>query len=114
MGIKRRDIVTAIILSIVTCGIYGIYWFIVLVDDVRVSTNDNSLPTGGTAFLLSIITCGIYMYYIFYKMGKAMYEAKLGTSDNSIIYLVLALFGLGIVNYCLIQSELNNYADNNR
>lgn len=28
--IQRREIVTAIILSLVTCGIYGIYWFICL------------------------------------------------------------------------------------
>lgn len=28
--IQQRNIAVCIILSIVTCGIYGIYWFIVL------------------------------------------------------------------------------------
>lgn len=36
MGVvKQRDIVVAIILSIVTCGIYGIYWTICLVNEVN-------------------------------------------------------------------------------
>ncbi len=114
MGIKRRDIVTSIILSIVTCGIYGIFWFISMVDDVRIATKDNSIPTGGTAFLLTIVTCGIYSIYLFYKLGKAMFESKISNSDNSVLYLVLTIFGLLIVNYCIIQNELNTYADNNR
>lgn len=31
-------------------------------------------------------------------------------SDNSILYLILCILGLGIVNYCLIQNELNEMA----
>ena len=31
-------------------------------------------------------------------------------SDNSVIYLVLSLFGFGLVNYCLIQSDLNKFS----
>lgn len=33
-GIKQRDIAVSIILSIVTCGIYAIYWFICVTDDM--------------------------------------------------------------------------------
>lgn len=64
--------------------------------------------------LLSIITCGIYGLYWNYKMGKELYEAKckkgMNASDNSVLYLILAVLGLGIVNYCLIQSDLNDFA----
>lgn len=28
--IKRREIALAIILTIVTCGIYGMYWFVIM------------------------------------------------------------------------------------
>lgn len=31
--IPKRELVLTIILSIVTCGLYGIYWFIVMTDD---------------------------------------------------------------------------------
>ena len=32
--IKQRNIGICILLSIVTCGIYGLYWFVVLTDDI--------------------------------------------------------------------------------
>ena len=107
MKLNERNIGLAILFTIITCGIYGIYWFICLVNDVKTVTGDESLPTGGMAFLLSIITCGIYEFYLFYKMGKSLYDNKVTNDDNSIIYLVLPLFGFSIINYCLIQHTLN-------
>lgn len=50
--IKRRDIAVSIILSLVTCGIYGIYWFITLTDDMGKLSNDTRLK-GGICFLLT-------------------------------------------------------------
>lgn len=110
-GIQKRDIAVSIILSIVTCGIYAIYWFVCLTDDMGKLSNDTRLK-GGTCFLLTLVTCGIYGYYWAYLMGKAAYNIKsqrnLPANDNSIIYLVLQLFGLGIVVYALAQSEIND------
>lgn len=110
----KKNIATQIILSIITCGIYGIIWFITLTDDAANASDDHSM-SGGVALLLTIVTCGIYGIYWAYKMGKIMAAAKekagLSSSDNSILYLVLQLFGLGIVNYCLIQSDLNEIID---
>ena len=112
--ITKRDIVVAIILTFVTCGIYGIYWFIVMTDDVN-SLSDEKMASGGTAFLYSILTCGIYALYWNYKIGQKMAEAgkkyNKSINDNSVLYLVLSIFGLGLVNYCLIQSDLNRFAD---
>ena len=56
-----------------TCGIYGIYWFIVLTDDARLASGDQQAPSGGIAFLLTLVTCGIYGIYWAYKMGKTLY-----------------------------------------
>lgn len=113
--IKERNIVVCILLSIVTCGIYGIYWFITLTDDAS-RANDDPNFTGVKAFLFTIITCGIYSIYWNYKIGKEMYEANqkkgIQTSDNSVLYLILGLFGFGIVTYCLVQNELNTIAKN--
>ncbi len=114
--IKEKNIVTNILLSIVTCGIYGIVWFISLTDDVCTASDDRSM-SGGMAFLLTLITCGIYGYYWAYQMGKLMVKAQeknnIPVKDNSVIYLILQIFGLGIVNYCLIQSDLNEIATKN-
>jgi len=112
--IKEKSIATNIILTLLTCGIYGIIWFISITDDVATVSGDNSI-SGGIAFLLSLVTCGIYSIYWSYQMGKKLYETKLNKSgnarDNSVLYLVLNILGLGIVNYCLIQSELNEMAE---
>lgn len=111
---RERNIAVAIILTIVTCGIYGIYWFIVLTDDARLASGDQQAPSGGIAFLLTLVTCGIYGIYWAYKMGKTLVMAKqkasLNAEDNSVLYLILQLFGLGIINYALMQNELNQLA----
>ena len=112
--IQKREIVTAILLSLVTCGFYGIYWFVVMTDDANKVNNENG-TSGGMALLFTFLTCGLYSIYWNYQMGQRLYEAgqKQGKNinDNSILYLVLSLFGLGIVNYCLIQSDLNKFAE---
>ena len=112
--LKERNIVVAIILSLVTCGIYGIYWFVVMTNDV--AENSTEYKTSGvTAFVLTLVTCGIYGFYWYYKMGKAIAEMGetrgIAVSDNSVIYIILALLGLGIVNYVLMQSDLNKMAN---
>ena len=109
---KQRSIGICILLSIITFGIYGIYWFIAITDDVvRISNGKVYNTSGGTAFLLSLVTCGIYGYYWVYQMGKSMYivtrEKSEYATDNSILYLVLQFLGLGIVTYALVQSEIN-------
>lgn len=111
--IKERNIVVCILLTIVTCGLYGIFWFISMTDDMRYVSGDQTL-SGGSAFVFTLITCGIYSYFWAYKMGKAASVAKanrnLPADDNSVLYVILQIFGLGIVNWCLIQNDLNSMA----
>ena len=63
------------------------------------------------SIILSIVTCGIYGFYWAYKMGKLLMIAKekngLRSDDNSVVFLILQLIGFGIINYALIQSDLN-------
>ncbi len=44
-------------------------------------------------------------------MQTAGEKRGVAIADNSVLYLVLSIVGLGIVNYCLIQSDLNKFAD---
>ena len=114
--VENRNTVMNIILTIVTCGIYGIIWFINMVNDVNTVTQDEqSNQSGGTVFLLSLITCGIYGIIWFYQAGKRMETAGqkygLQIADNSVIYIVLQLVGLGIVGYYLLQTDLNKFSE---
>jgi hypothetical protein len=107
-NVQPRNLVTALIFSILTCGIYGIYWFIVLTDDLNRLTKHESDLGGGVCFLLNLVTCGIFGYIWAYKMGEKVDELN-GTKGgySAVLYLVLMLLGVGIVNYALIQDSIN-------
>ena len=112
--IQQRNIAVCIILSIVTCGIYGIYWFIVLSNDTNTVSNAENATSGGVAFVLSLITCNIYGLYWAYKQGEKIDKAKtdrgIPSSNSGVIYLILCFVGLGIVAEALMQNELNSLA----
>ena len=110
----QRNIALAIVLSIVTCGIYAIIWFVKMVDELNLASDDREGRSGGTVFLLGLVTCGIYALIWMYKAGDQINNAQarrgMPQTGNGVIYLVLSLFGLGIVSYALIQNELNKIA----
>lgn len=112
--VPNRNIAISIILSIVTCGIYGLYWFIKITDESKAVSNGTN-ANGLLAVIYTILTCGIYSIYWSYKMGQNMHAAgKLHNkdiSDNAVLYLILSIFGLGVVNYCLIQNDLNKFSN---
>lgn len=111
-NIQQRNIALCIILSLVTCGIYEIYWFICLTDDIN-AVADEAGTSGIVAFILTIVTCGIYGFYWAYKCGEKIDKAKMdrgiNSSNGGILYLILFMFG-GIITYALIQNELNKLA----
>lgn len=110
----NRSIGVCILLSIVTCGIYGIYWMIKLNDELNLAAEKPGATSGGMVFLLTLITCGIYGYFWAYKMGENVdiIKTKSGvpSSSSGVLYLVLAILGVGIINYCLMQDTLNKNA----
>ena len=108
MNIKPRNIVTAIILTVITCGIYGIYWTIMVAREA-VSVKD---PADNA--LLEIILM-LFLPFVGYMMVEKKFSEGLAAQgvahqDNSILYLVLALVGLGIVPMCMLQNDLNKCA----
>lgn len=106
-GIVPRNIVVAIVLSIVTCGIYGIYWMIKLNDETNALAGEVGATSGGMVFLFTLISCGIYSLFWSYKMGERMDKIKGQAGNSHILFLVLAIFGFGIINYCLLQDTIN-------
>ena len=104
-----RSVALAIVLSLVTCGIYFIYWMVVLNDEINALTGDTAAPSGIVVFLLSLITCGIYGIYWAYVMGRKVAYLN-HTSDSGVINLIIALFGFQIINLALFQDAANRYA----
>lgn len=105
--IKPRSIVMYIVLSIVTCGLFSLYWLVVLADDMNTVSQDSDTTSGGLVLLLSIVTCSIYLLIWSYKQGERIDRRK-GSSNTGIIYLLLTLLGLNIVTMAMMQNELNS------
>ena len=113
-NICKRDLAMTIILSIVTCGIYGLVWFFGMVEDLNTAAPDPDDKTAGIILLLIIVTCGIYSWIWLYKTGDKVDRIRQMNgelpSNSGLIYLLCAIFGLSIVSYALIQTELNKVA----
>ena len=110
---QKRSIVKAVIFSLITCGIYGCYWFVKLTDEAHEAAGRQTTASGLMALLFSLVTCGIYLLYWMYKMGETVNEAKHrrgmhADGNDPILYLFLTFVGLGIVSEALIQSALND------
>src|SRR4051794_38191507 len=99
-----------ILLSIVTCGIYHVYWYFATLREMR---DANHSPTGNAPwvdFLIALITLGLYGLYVDYRIGKEIVEMQaergLRENDTSLLAIVLDLLGLGVVATALQQTEL--------
>ncbi len=109
--VPRRDLAICIILSFVTCGIYGLYWYYKLINELNVAAPDADSPSAITVLLLTVVTCGIYGYYWLYKAGNRLDNIRQlngeATSNLGLLFVILAICQLAIADYCLIQNELN-------
>ena len=105
--IQPRNIVMCIILSIVTCGIYGIIWMIKANDQINYLANEPTATSGGLVILYTFLTCGIYGFFWYYNMGNRCDRIERMNGSKGIMFLVFGLFGLGIVSMCLMQDTIN-------
>ena len=101
---KKRNIIVMIILSLVTFGIYPVYWSCSFQNQLKKETGEGFGGFGH--FLMCILTFGIYSIYWQYAAGKRLH--KLGAENHAVIYLLLALIGLGFINQFLMQSQANS------
>lgn len=117
MFISKRDLVLNIILTIVTCGIWGIIWEVQIADDIKLLAGEEGLVSGIVLVLLSLVTCGIYFIFWVYNAGNKLELVKaaygLPTESKGLVYVVLSIFGFSIVALALMQNDLNTVADIN-
>ena len=72
-GVKEKSIALNVVLTFVTCGLYGFYWLYTIAKDLNDLCASQHQEKGADPFLvvvLSIVTCGIYQIYYMYKAGK--------------------------------------------
>ena len=111
--IPKRSLATSIIFSIITLGIYYLYWFVCLTNEINRASGRNGDTSGMKALLFSIITLGIYELYWAYKLGEKsdiISRAPSRTySTSGVLYLILTALGFGILVLPLAQYNLNTH-----
>lgn len=70
----NRSIVSYILLSIITCGIYGYYFIYKMAHDINIACAQDGESTAGLVkfIVLSFITCGLYSLYWQYNLGNRL------------------------------------------
>ena len=108
-----RSIVLGIIFSLLTCGIYSLYW-----QYKQMATLNGWLGRTDYRFglwlLFCILTCGIFALYYEFKMAVGINEIQanngLHVSDYlAIVCVLLAFFGIGIASLAIQQWEINKF-----
>lgn len=108
-----REIAMCIILTLVTCGIYGFYWQYMQFKTLNAWLGREE-HNFAMYFLLMIITCGLYGLYYEYKFATSMQEVQrargMQVNENlPVIALVLAFMGFPIVTWAIEQTEINRW-----
>lgn len=100
---KKRNIFLMVLLTIITLGIYGIYWTCSFQNQLKKATGLGF--TGVGHFFMLVFTFGIYSIYWQYAAGKRL--AALGLENHGVLYLLLCFVGLNFLNPYFMQNQAN-------
>ena len=99
--VKERNIVSVYLFTIITFGIYGIYW------EVQTKEELNKLGADiPTAWLLIVPIANIYWLYK-YAEGFSKHVKK---DNNEVLWFIL-FWLVSIIMPAIVQSELNKLAN---
>ncbi len=101
----------AIVLSLITCGIYSLFWQSRIFNAVN-ALNESEDYSFWPWLLFTLLTCGIYNIFIQYKLAQSFNrgmerEGLKPDANLPLIAVLCTLFGLQIVVHALEQSDIN-------
>lgn len=121
--IYKRSPLSVILLTIITCGLYLIYWYYKIYQELKLFTNKT--PTGNDFwldFIINLLTCGLWGIYVDFKISKLLHQIRIENNlrgdDSSIIILILDSFSiftfhlLWILTSAIQQDEWNQILEN--
>lgn len=97
---KRRSVVGVAVLTILTCGIYGLYWIVKTKSEMN--AQGANVPT---AWLILIPIVNIWWTW---KFSEGVNHVTKGGMSAGVTFLLLWL--LGIIGQAIVQSALNKVA----
>lgn len=107
--VVRRELITAVFLSIFTFGLYGIWWNVCLHREVSALAKVDKPISGWLVIFLTLITFGAFYLFWIWRMGERCAQIK--NSPNgfgwSVGFILCALYGVPVVAWCVMQHTLN-------
>lgn len=105
---SMRNLVSMVLLMVFTLGIYFLYW---VYKTTEYANRDRSEPHSSPVVqLLLVMFIPYYELYWFYKTSKKLNhigEPVEVFNDNSIVTLLLAIFGLDFLGAVVLQDQIN-------
>ncbi len=109
----QREAVTLLLLTIVTCGIYGLVWKYQTTEELRQATGDDTINPM-LDVILPVLTCGVWTIYTHHRNAKKIFElaqrAGVPRTDQSTTVILCDIFGLALVASFILQGEYNALA----
>jgi len=104
-----RGIAASLILTLVTCGFYNLYWQyrkMLATNEMLDSERYRFLPW----LVFTLFTCGIYHIYHEYRMSVDIARVTgRGSKDEGLIAVLLSVFGLSVIVDAIQQSQINQH-----
>ena len=108
-GVERNPI-TVILLSIVTCGIYSLYWLYMVTKEINDALGEEKISFV-LYFLLGIL-CFPLIFVGMYKIdeGVVQLQTRIGLQgkSNFVLWIILSFVGVGsLIMIYQVQEALN-------
>lgn len=107
---KKRNYLLCVLLTIITLGLYGLYWLVQITDTVNELAKPYKKTSGIEALLFELVTCGIYTYFWSWKIGVVLdherSKAGLSPKNLKLLFLILTFFAWP-ASMALMQKEIN-------
>jgi hypothetical protein len=103
------------VLSVVTCGLYYLWWMYTTDQELKEALQDNDINPG-TDLLLTVVTCFMWSIYVEYRNAQKVHAALLSRDpyakdhSDAVIMLNVAGYVVGmtwIVATYILQEEYN-------
>ena len=113
MDKKNYNWIVVFLLTLVTCGIYGLYWWYSMAktnNEIAAQRGVAEIPSFIKGFLLGLITCGIYTIYWQYKFyEQQILIAQASGVNNAPTENPILMLLIGYVPFYSYYAICDNY-----
>ena len=112
--LTKRSVVSVILLTIITCGIYGVWWTWVTCKAMQEEGKITRIPPVLTTLLVlfySNVGCALLGLDADENLNAIKEARGIPKTDNKVLWIVLGAI-IPIVTMALVQYEINMMIDN--